>query len=433
MKKLISLFIATACGIFILSGCSKEVVGETENESERTAQLRIITRSGDVPAVKYGQIYIFNDEGTCIDVLTTDQTTQSASSLYAPGTYQVYAVGSEDLSRFSLPTKDNASPESEIQLNTGSVMEDFLTAHTQVTLVDNVSQQLYINMERKVINFNNITIKKVPTDVTGVSITIEPLYKKILLNGTFPDATEAYTKALIKQEDGTTWQILPDQMSFPSKGKPTITIAFTRSSGTKSYSYTFNEELPANHKINIEGTYSQSQGVELTGIITGSEWGENKDITFDFDETNTTEENNPTPTGLPEAGDTYQDHYVVAVNGNVVTVLSNKQQRNLGITESTSNPVTTINSIVEGWAAEEGVSGTWRVPTDAEARIFLVDPNSFEPRYAGNTCSYFCIDGNTLKGIILRKNNDDTRTIDGYESVLSDMIWLRPVMDITVQ
>lgn len=221
-------------------------------------------------------------------------------------------------------------------------------------------------------------------------------------------------------------------MHFPSKGNTTITIAFTRSTGTKSYSYSTNEELPANHKLNIEGTYSQSQGVTLTGIITGEEWGEDKNITFSFDETNVTEEPSTPPTDLPTAGGTYQDHYVVAVNGNVVTVLSNKQDRNLGITGSTSDPVASINSIAEGWAAEEGVSGTWRVPTDAEARIFLVDPNSFTPKYAGNTCSYFCLDGTTLKGIILR-NDNGTRIIDGYVSEFSDVIWLRPVMDITVQ
>lgn len=186
MKNLKSLFIYAACGTLFLNSCSKEVVGETENESERTAQLRITTRTGETPAVKEGQIYVFNSDGTCIDVLTTDQTTQSASSQYAPGTYQVYAVGSEDLSRFSLPTMANASPTSEIQLNTGSVMEDFLTAHAQVTLVDNVSQQLNLSMARKVISFSNITIKNVPTDVTGVSVTIEPLYKKFFSTAPSP-------------------------------------------------------------------------------------------------------------------------------------------------------------------------------------------------------------------------------------------------------
>ena len=433
MKKHISFFTTTACGILILSSCSKEVVGETENESERTAQLRITTRTGETPAVKEGQIYVFNSDGTCIDVLTTDQTTQSASSQYAPGTYQVYAVGSEDLSRFSLPTVANASPTSEIQLNTGSVMEDFLTAHAQVTLVDNVSQQLNLSMARKVISFSNITIKNVPTDVTGVSVTIEPLYKKILLNGTFPDATEAYTVALAKQQDGTTWQILPNQMHFPSKGNTTITIAFTRSTGTKSYSYSTNEELPANHKLNIEGTYSQSQGVTLTGIITGEEWDEDKNITFSFDETNVTEEPSTPPTDLPTAGGTYQDHYVVAVNENVVTVLSNKETNHLDVNENDMEATwSAINGALASWAAEDGVSGTWRVPIESEARAFLLDKNSFDIG-TPNNYHYFFKENSIIKCIIVKWTATGKRSIEGTTNELTLNTRLRPVMDITVQ
>ena len=325
--KTTKLFTAACCCIIALVGCSKEIISDEENQLARTSQLSITTRAdGDLANIKDGRIYVFNQAGTCIEVLTTAEATQSATTLLAPGTYQVYAVGSEDLNRFSLPDKDNAKADSKISLNEGNAMEDFLTTQAQVTLEDGVTQQLNLHMERKVTSLTSITIKKVPTDVTAVSVTIEPLYSSILLDGTFPNETEPAKMVLTKKEDGT-WQTTPNMLHFPSKGKPTITITFTREDGLKSYSYTANEELAANHHFTIEGTYTQSQGVTLTGIIYNSEWGEDKTITFDFDDENISDNGGGDDSGntdvtMPTPGSTYKGCYVVAVNGNTATLLS---------------------------------------------------------------------------------------------------------------
>jgi hypothetical protein len=434
----IKLLIATACGLIALFSCSKEIVSEADNESERMAQLRIITRAGDdVSQINDGRIYVFNSSGACVDILTTTEETHSASVLLPPGDYTVYAVASEDLSRFSLPSKDEASSKSEIVLGAGKEMEDFLTKSANVTLEENVPQQLNLSLERKVTCFQSITIKKVPSDVTDVTVSFGPLYKAICLDGTFPDKTESYSISLTGNGSGS-WQATPRKMHFPSKGNPTVTISFTRGSATKSYSCVLNQELPANHHLILEGTYTETQGVTLTGVISGEEWGDDVTITFSFDETNSEggedPNNNNNNNTTYTAGGTYNNHYIVAMNGNTLTVLSNNQARNLVSTIGNfTNLEAKINNTLAEWAAEEGVSGTWRVPTDAEARIFLVDPNSFEPKYASNTCSYYCLDGNTLKGIILRKNNNETRTIDGYISEFTDATWLRPVTDITIE
>ena len=399
----------------------------------RTSQLSITTRAdGDLANIKDGRIYVFNQAGTCIEVLTTAEATQSATTLLAPGTYQVYAVGSEDLNRFSLPDKDNAKADSKISLNEGNAMEDFLTTQAQVTLENGVTQQLNLHMERKVTSLTSITIKKVPTDVTAVSVTIEPLYSSILLDGSFPNETEPAKMVLTKKEDGT-WQTTPNMLHFPSKGKPTITITFTRENGLKSYSYTANEELAANHHFTIEGTYTQSQGVTLTGIIYNSEWGEDKTITFDFDDKNISDNGGDDDSGntdvtMPTPGSTYKGCYVVAVNGNTATLLSPTEKNGYNIyKEEMANAIDIINEALETWPSVNGISGVWRVPTETEARSFLVDENS------GTTINniYLYMDNNTLKTFTVKTR--DTGRFVAASSNLASNNWLRPVIDVTVE
>ena len=431
--KTTKLFTAACCCIIALAGCSKEIISDEENQLARTSQLSITTRAdGDLANIKDGRIYVFNQAGTCIEVLTTAEATQSATTLLAPGTYQVYAVGSEDLNRFSLPDKDNAKADSKISLNEGNAMEDFLTTQAQVTLVDGVTQQLNLHMERKVTSLTSITIKKVPTDVTAVSVTIEPLYSSILLDGSFPNETEPAKMVLTKKEDGT-WQTTPNMLHFPSKGKPTITITFTRENGLKSYSYTANEELAANHHFTIEGTYTQSQGVTLTGIIYNSEWGEDKTITFDFDDENISDNGGDDDSGntdvtMPTPGSTYKGCYVVAVNGNTATLLSPTEKNGYNIyKEEMANAIDIINEALETWPSVNGISGVWRVPTETEARSFLVDENS------GTTINniYLYMDNNTLKTFTVKTR--DTGRFVAASSNLASNNWLRPVIDVTVE
>ncbi len=404
----------------------------------RTSQLSITTRAdGDLANIKDGRIYVFNQAGTCIEMLTTAEATQSATTLLAPGTYQVYAVGSEDLNRFSLPDKDNAKADRKISLNEGNAMEDFLTTQAQVTLEDGVTQQLNLHMERKVTSLTSITIKKVPTDVTAVSVTIEPLYSSILLDGSFPNETEPAKMVLTKKEDGT-WQTTPNMLHFPSKGKPTITITFTREDGLKSYSYTANEELAANHHFTIEGTYTQSQGVTLTGIIYNSEWGEDKTITFDFDDENISDNGGDDDSGntdvtMPTPGSTYKGCYVVSVNGNTATLLSNNQKRGYTLSNDNTTATNSLNEALASWPSEDEITGTWRIPTLEEAQLFLIDSNSFELTLTSWT-TYIILNNSNVEGIDV-KNTASGRVL-GSSTPLNDLgtnAWLRPVIDVTVE
>lgn len=208
MKSHKLLFFPIFCGVVALSSCEKVVFDEVDNEEVTpTSQLIISTRADDpmTTAIQQGRIYIFDSEGSCVRMLSTDATTQTAETALQAGSFSVYAVGGSDLSRFGLPEQANATTTSVLQLQSGQTMGDLLLTNADVTLKDGENRTLNLTLNRKVFCVTDVTIKQVPADVTKVEVSLEPLYKQVLLNGTFPDETESATITLTAGEDGT-WQ-----------------------------------------------------------------------------------------------------------------------------------------------------------------------------------------------------------------------------------
>ena len=52
----------------------------------------------------------------------------------------------------------------------------------------------------------DVTIKKVPSAATAVTVTIAPLFQNITVNGSFCGTDGSQTISLTKQSDGRTWQ-----------------------------------------------------------------------------------------------------------------------------------------------------------------------------------------------------------------------------------
>ena len=448
MKRQHLLIFCTAIMLLGLSSCSKDIVDE---QRAANSLLNIVTRAGDTndddgaTTVKTGRIYIFNDQLQCVSVLNIDEQTQDATTKLPAGTYSVYAVGGFDVDRMSLPTQSDAKPTSELQLLSDKVMDDLLMQHTEaMTLGDGDDRTLTLTLERQVLRIDQVAIKQVPDDVTKVEVILEPFYKKVCLDGTFPTETEAIPLELADQGEGK-WLTEPELYHFPSKGKPVITVRFTRPSGTKSYSYTAAEELPANHKVKIEGTYTQKEGVSLTGVLTGTEWGEDKVITFDFDDTNSTTttpdngentgdntgEDNPS-TDAPEVGSFYQGCYVLSVSGKNVTLVSPTEQANVATASMLGKDdlaLAAINDALATWTAGDNVNGTWRLPTEDEARTFLADPTCVT---INDEAEYFCLVDNELMAVIIKYNYaQQKQLVKGTES-WSLRSRLRPVIDITL-
>lgn len=426
--------------VLLLCSCQKEMLSDIPDEEVKgNSQLMITTRNGDPSSTTVAQsrIYIFSATGSCVRMLSTTESSATAEDM-AAGTYTIYAVGGDDLTNYTLPEQENATAESVIQVATGKTMGDLLMTSATVTLTEGEDRNQNLAMNRKVFSLDNITIRQVPEDVTGVEVALEPIYTKVKLNGTFVDETSNQRFVLTNAGNGT-WSNSTAHMMFPSKGNPSVVVYFIRGENTKSYAYIASEPIEANHHFTVDGTYTEAQGVSLVGVISGVEWGEDRTITFDFDETNATSgdnnnNNNNSPSATePVAGSTYDGYYVVSVDDthrtavllaqNTVSYTANNNYTQAQWKTALNNAMSTLDK--PSVAPSESA---WRVPTLAECSIFLVDESV--TTYTGNDSPmYFCLKNDDLVRVFAEKSNE-TYTVTDVASIYNGLM-LRPVIDIT--
>lgn len=429
MKKCF-VMVAAISSMMALSGCSELVNNEVIAEEiswgipENQGLLRVQTRSAT--PLQEGKVYVFNNEGRCVRLLTADEGGQLASTTLAAGSYTVCAIGGEDLDAYTLPDQEGAAASSVITLAEGQTIGDLLMSSTAVTLTAGNSSNLELELERQVIRLKELIIKQVPTDVTQVEVSISPLFEGIQLDGTLTETHTSLTIDLIKSSDNKTWTNGEDQpYCFPSDGAPTITVSFTNSAGVKRYSYQTDESFTANHQVILEGTYSEEQDALLSGTLTAKAWDADKSKSFEFNEDQLVDVTHTEPV-VPVAGGTYLGYYVVSVGLGNAVLLSLDQVNNIGSAEKMAQKAASISK-PEG----NGITcGEWRLPTSEECRIFLEDPNVDNKKY--NT-EYYCQDGDILKRMRASISSEGAITIRN-PMVCSDYLvdcYYRPVIDIT--
>ena len=439
MNKKTVIISAALSGLMFLTSCVKEVMNE--QPVEPTSRLSVITRAPandqTVVAVPI-HIYVFGSDGRCAARQVVEGDDELTPLALPEGTYDVYALGGVDNDRYTLPSQDDARRDSEIRLREGKVLDDLMVASAHVSLADGEEEQLTLGMERKVVLLKGATIRNVPDDVINVSVSLLPLYESVLLNGTLAGNEGKYSVDLQEQSDGTTWKSPTNVFLFPPSQKPTISVAFERENGTKSYAYTCKEDLAANYKLTIEGTYQAELGVSISGTVTGSVWDGEKTITLTFDEKRndvTGDENGsgnngggnngnanngdgPSATTL-KVGDTYKGCYVLAVDGKNVTLLSSEEKKGVTNGGDQKTALESIQKELSIWKVD-GISATWVVPSESVMSQYLVNHPT--------TNNYFCmLSGNTLASINVYQGKTETR------GSIGSSVYLRPVTTITIE
>lgn len=442
----------------MLAACSEDVLEERvseKNEAAAGSLLQVRTRGTDDATVSYPvQVYVFQGEGSggseaeCLAVQTIGDAGQALNIALTEGTYSVYAVGGASSSDFTLPAKDEATPSTVIALKEGSTLTDLMAASATAMLVDGGSNTVTLCLQRKTMLIQDITISKIPSAATAVSVTIAPLWQSLTIGGTYSTEGQATTIALTKQEDGRTWKnnagsvfLLP-----PSSQPASISVNITVGGATNTYTYSTSDQLEAGYKITISGTYTEAVGVNLTGTITGATWLGVRTISFSFDEngsnasgtngdTGNGEANNgqgngdpsQTITGeFPAAGDTYQGCFVLASTTAAdglsaeLTLLSPMELT--GFFDTTpatmqSNIETALSTVTSG-----GISG-WEVPTTIEASLMY---DAREAIGGLTASSYLCYSS----GYRAFKPTD--ATFSAEKNTVRASTVLRPVATITL-
>lgn len=394
IKNLFSTMFAL-CGVLTLGSCSEDSAEVLDAGTEPAALLRLQTRGGNnETSLSDGRLYLFNNKGNCVGLYSMDNSHPNATIPLTAGTFDIYAVGGRDLSCFSLPTQQEASPSSELQCLSGA-MDDLLLQHTQIALTNGESQQLNIALERKVIYIDQVIVNNVPEEVTDVEVSISPLYQKVRLDGSYPEDTDTLVISLT-QGSGHTWETTTGSYHFPSSGHPIVTVRLTSPSGVESFAYTATEDLAANHHVTINATKT---------------------------------------TSMPTVGSSYLGCYVVAVEGNTATLLSPTNTNGYNIDYSYQEKAwNTINKALKSWSMPEGVSGNWRVPTTSEQNIILAD-RTILPLEQGATNTYLCNDNGVLKSIDVvgaSKNGKIYNKVKTPGTYVGKHAILWPVMDITL-
>ena len=426
MRKNFLHYVAAFCGMVTLGSCAQEVINEDMSASD--SRMTVMTRGEGDPVSSPVRLYVFDSNDGCVTMETLDAGSSSFTKNLPAGTYDVYALAGDE-SRYALPSKDEATKTTPIVLKSGEQLGDLMIGHSSVTLSDGITNETTLNLSRKVILLRSVIIKDVPEGTTDVSVKISPIQESILINGTYQGNEGAFSVALTKQSDGTTWKMATeDVFLLPSVGKPTITITI----GSTPFTYSCPNELEANHKVTIEGTYkeptTQPAELTLTGTINGVAWGEDSHVSFDFgpDDSSTT-----TPPEIPAQGSTYLGCYVLSVSGNDVTLLSPSQKQHV-IEDKEEQAIISskINAKLQTW--ETTISSNWRLMTKEEAGLIrsnYTSINTLSETERGETISpsfsYFCTDGNSIFEFLPNTTNF---IVGGRYAT-----YLRPVTTITIQ
>jgi len=454
--------IASALAMLGLTACEKGLVDGVADVAPTgqvmNSVLQVRTRSGgsagEEATVAYPiAVYVFADE-ECKAVQTIGDEGQTLNIGLTEGTYSVYAVGGASSSDYVLPTTDDALATSAIVLKDGKTHGDLMAAQATATLTDGGTNTVTLGLQRRTMLIQSVAIKKVPTAATAVSVTIAPLWQELCVGGTFATAGTSSTIALTRQEDNRTWTLpshsgegssaaLPSHQGEgagvgsvfllpPSSQPASVSVNITIGGTTKTYTYSCSEQLEAGYKINIDGTYTEAVGVNLTGTITGATWLGERTISFEFDESGSSPTPDPSPEGagsedtqdtgsFPAVGDTYQGCYVLAVStidetSAELTLLSPNEQA-ATTTGNADAALATLGAV--------GISD-WAVPTKAQMQLVEAKLLSDDASLAGMKYLY-------------RKSNDGLgyRALGAAETAwptanTTDSYRLRPVAVVSI-
>lgn len=396
MKKIV--FFAAVLAVLGLTACERTLdVGEdnasTGQVKNSVLQVRTRGASGDGATVAYPvAVYVFEGD-KCKASQTIGDEGQTLNIALTEGTYSVYAVGGVSSSDYVLPSVSDALTSSAIALQEGKVLTDLMTASATVTLVDGGTNTVTLGMARKTMLIQDVTIKKVPSAATAVTVTIAPLWQSLTIGGTYSTTNGSSAITLTKQEDGKTWKSSGSAYLLPPSSQPaSVSVNITVGGTTKTYTYSTSDELEAGYKINIDGTYTEAVGVNLTGTITGATWLGERTISFTFDEDGSStsgSDNNGGDNGgdtqdFPSVGDTYQGCYVLAV-----TVEDDGLSAEVMLLSPNERAVTSASD-AESALASLGVDGIsdWMVPTKAQVDAFAAARNDVTPAPAAGTYLY---------------------------------------------
>ncbi|MDR1557559.1 MAG: FimB/Mfa2 family fimbrial subunit [Tannerellaceae bacterium] len=318
MRRIITFSISFI--LSFLSSCVYE--SDLSFDTDRSvAKVSVLTRSntGEVPYLLPIHVYAFTSGGQCAGYQMLAEAEDSLSFTLPTGEYTLYALAGASADRYTLPTLENASVSSSIALiNPSTGHTEIETGRADITLNTGEHEKLTLTVTRAVAQVR-MSISDLPENLTDVRMSFQPLETVLRLDGSFDgEQAKLVSFPLTKKGEGE-WEMEDSVFIFPSKNDATnvtIGIVLTDADGEQSYSYNATFRIEANYKYRIDAVYKTGTP-DLSGVITGTDWAEELQYTFDFGEgSNSGEgdgegEDETDPEYAP--GDFYLDLYILDV------------------------------------------------------------------------------------------------------------------------
>ena len=364
-----------------LTACEKCIIEESSVADDESSKLFISTRAaaandgGDADGeISYPvNVYVFDEDGACVATKSIESSEEPLELNVPAGDYDVYAVAGADGEDYDLPSKSDAATDATVELKDGHAHGDLMTANGSVTMAFGEENKLTLELARKVMMLESINIEKVPENVTAVSVTLSPLRENLLLNGDYEGSNGVFETDLQKASDGTTWKSSKEVYLLEAAGPATVKVSFTVKDEVKTYSFECSDELKANHKININGTFGEGN-LKMEGIMTGATWDSPVDIPLDFSDG---ESSTTTPEGtgeIPSVGTLYKGCYVLKSEDTgsktVVTLMSTETINALAYEydekDEQQNQISmeaAIEKTFKSWSADIEDRPDFRLPT----------------------------------------------------------------------
>ena len=392
--------------------------------AEANSSLTVITRAGEADEIiSYPvHLYIFGSNNKCVGKQILESIDDKISFDLPAGDYQIVAFAGATKDVYNLPGTEKATPKSVISLiDKGATHADLMTSSSFVSLGEKDENTTTLVLNRKVMQISSAVLKNLPTDIIAVSLSVGPIYKDILLDGSYGTDANGKQSLELKQQsaDKTTWSAPSTVYLLPGKeaAMATITITLTNSNGkNKSYTFTSTTELEVNQQMKIEGSYTGDKTIPLSGIVTGAVWDGTKEIKFGFGNDNSDEEgggNTPgsgnTPGGeevenIPQVGTAYKGCYVLSVTEATTTSATLELLSPKEVADVNKNDADIAAAIAQ--CAVNGIDG-WRLPNKTESKAIF---NNYRNNQTGNdvltgvlggtaidTKAYFCNDNEAVK------------------------------------
>ena len=434
MKKYILHALVITLLMTSLVSCSKDVIDESSiEEVKKSSTLVVRTRTTDDTSssdeVSYPvAIYVFDEDDTCVDLMTLEEGETEVTFKLASGTYTICSLGGAVEENYNLPTEDEATPTSVVELADGMKYTELMTAKNDITLSDDETNTLTISLERQVMLIQSITMSNIPDDVTAVTVAFSPLYDDLCLNGEYNTSNASYSISLVQseEEDGL-WENEEEEYLFSAYGTGTITVKLTTEEGITSYSYACSDQLEKNYKINVEGTYYED--ITVTGTITAVAWagertisftlGDSDDVTItETDDTGETTSANVTTSSVPSVGDMYKGAFVYKVEDNeddsytvYVFSASVKEVDASELDYSSETFTDVLNELIQEAADEltesQEITSGWRLPTEDECKYIYNNLSSINELIAQQD-GVEAFDNSTILSSVYAIYDDDT-------------------------